>query len=100
MSSLRETINELALDLHEAGMIDKVTLRELTEKDLPVLSEYTGEEIQEIRKRQRLSQAVFAKYLNISPAMVKSLELGQRKARGAILRLLNIVDQHGISWLA
>ena len=63
----------------------------LTEKELPALNEYTGEEIQVIRKKQHLSQAAFAKYLNISPAMIKSLELGQREAQGAILRLLNIL---------
>jgi putative transcriptional regulator len=99
MSNLRETIKELAHDLHQANMIDKITLRELTEKDLPELNEYTGEEIQSIRKKQRLSQAAFAKYLNISPAMIKSLELGQRKAQGAILRLINIIDRRGIAGL-
>jgi putative transcriptional regulator len=99
MSNLRETINELAHDLHQANMIDKITLRELTEKDLPELHEYTGEEIQTIRKKERLSQAAFAKYLNISPAMIKSLELGQRKAQGAILRLINIIDRRGVSGL-
>jgi putative transcriptional regulator len=99
MSNLRETIKELAHDLHQANMIDKITLRELTEKDLPELNQYTGEEIQSIRKKQRLSQAAFAKYLNISPAMIKSLELGQRKAQGAILRLINIIDRRGIAGL-
>lgn len=99
MSSLRNTINELAHDLHQANVIDKVTLRDLTEKDLPGLNEYTGEEIQTIRKQEHLSQAAFAKYLNISPAMIKSLELGQRKAQGAILRLLNIVERRGLSGL-
>jgi putative transcriptional regulator len=99
MANLRQTINELAHDLHEADIIDRITLRSITEKDLPELNEYTGEEIRAIRQRQKLSQSVFAMYLNISPAMVKSLELGQRKAQGAILRLLNVVDRHGISHL-
>lgn len=99
MTSLRRAINELANDLHEVGMINKITLRQITENDIPVLFEYTPEEIQEMRKRYHLSQAVFAKYLNISLPMVKSLEVGQRKANGAILRLLNIVDSHGVSGL-
>lgn len=75
------------------------TLRELTDDELPVLVEYTGDEIQQLRKRQRLSQSVFAKYLNISPAMIRSLEQGQRHAHGAILKLLNIIDRHGIGAL-
>ena len=40
-----------------------------------------------------------AKYLNVSPAMIRSLEQGQRHAHGAILKLLNIVEKHGISGL-
>jgi putative transcriptional regulator len=99
MSNLQDTINDLAQGLHKASCIDIKTLRELTDDELPVLVEYTGDEIQQLRKRQRLSQSVFAKYLNISPAMIRSLEQGQRHAHGAILKLLNIIDRHGISAL-
>ena len=99
MSSLQVTINDLAQGLRKADVIDLKTLRELTDDELPVLVEYTGDEIQQLRKRQRLSQSVFAKYLNISPAMIRSLEQGQRHAHGAILKLLNIIDKHGISAL-
>ena len=66
---------------------------------MPVLHEFTGEEIQLLRKNQSLSQAVFAKYLNVSPAMVRGLEQGKRHAHGAILKLLNIVERHGIGGL-
>jgi putative transcriptional regulator len=99
MSSLQDTINDLAQGLHKANVIDIKTLRELNDDELPVLIEYTGDEIQQLRKRQRLSQSVFAKYLNISPAMIRSLEQGQRHAHGAILKLLNIIDRHGIGAL-
>ena len=99
MSNLQDTINDLAQGLHKANVIDIKTLRELTDDELPVLVEYTGEEIQQLRKSQRLSQTVFAKYLNISPAMIRSLEQGQRHAHGAILKLLNIIDRHGIGAL-
>ncbi len=100
MSNIQDTINDLAHGLYSADIIDKKTLRNLTDADLPVLNEYTGEEIQLLRKKQKLSQSVFAKYLNVSPAMVRSLEQGQRHAHGAILKLLNIVERHGISGLS
>ena len=74
-------------------------MRDLTDDDIPVLVEYTGEDIHELRIRQKLSQSVFAKYLNVSPAMIRSLEQGQRHAHGAILKLLNIVERHGIGAL-
>lgn len=96
MSNLESTIHDIAQGLHKAKIIDKKTLRELTDTSIPPLAEYTGEEIQKIRHRQKLSQAVFAKYLNVSVAMVRSLEQGQRHAHGAILKLLNLVDKRGL----
>ena len=99
MSNIQDTINDLADGLYRADIIDKKTLRDLTDDDLPPLIEYTGEEIHELRLRQKVSQAVFAKYLNISPSMIRSLEQGQRHAHGAILKLLNIVARHGIDAL-
>lgn len=100
MTDLQDTINDIAQGLHRANMIDKKTLRELTDEDFPTLIEYTGEEIQQLRQCQHLSQAVFAKYLNISPAMIRSLEQGRRRAHGAILKLLNIIDKNGVDALA
>lgn len=99
MASIKETIDDLAKGLHKTGIIDKRTLNDLIEDEQPCVAEYTGEEIQQIRKRQKVSQAVFAMYLNISPATIRSLEQGKRHAHGAILKLLNIVDRHGIQAL-
>lgn len=96
MSNIQDTINDIAHGLHRADIIDKKTLRELTDDELPMLHEYTGEEIRHLRQCQHLSQAVFAKYLNVSPAMIRSLEQGKRHAHGAILKLLNILERHGI----
>ncbi|WP_116964242.1 helix-turn-helix domain-containing protein [Fastidiosibacter lacustris] len=100
MSSIRETINDLSNDLYTSGIIDKTTLRELTEVETPTVYEYTGDDIKAIRERQNVSQAVFAKFLNISPAMVKSLEQGTRQAKGAILKLINLVDENGLKYLS
>lgn len=100
MSSIRETINDLSNDLYTSGIIDKTTLRELTDLETPIVYEYTGDDIKEIRERQNVSQAVFAKFLNISPAMVKSLEQGTRQAKGAILKLINLVDENGLNYLS
>lgn len=96
MSNIQNTINDIAHGLYRADLIDKKTLRGLTDDELPILHEYTGEEIRHLRQCQHLSQAVFAKYLNVSPAMIRSLEQGKRHAHGAILKLLNILERHGI----
>ncbi|WP_131784040.1 helix-turn-helix domain-containing protein [Legionella gresilensis] len=99
MSNIQDTINDLAQGLFKSEIIDKKTLRNFTDQELPVLHEFTGEEIQQLRKKQKLSQSVFAKYLNVSPAMIRGLEQGKRHAHGAILKLLNIVERHGIGGL-
>jgi putative transcriptional regulator len=99
MPSLQGTITELAHILHRGGIIDKKTMKTFTDEDLPELLTFTGEEIQELRKREHLSQAVFAKYMNVSPEMIRSLEQGKRHAQGAILKLLNILNKNGISVL-
>lgn len=99
MANIQDTINDLAEGLYKADIIDKKTLRNLTEEELPVIHEFTGEEIQQLRNKQSLSQSVFAKYLNVSPAMIRGLEQGKRHAHGAILKLLNIVERHGINGL-
>ena len=99
MSSVKDTITDLAHTLHRRGLIDKKTMKTFTDEELPELITFTGEDIQELREREHLSQAVLASYMNISPAMVRSLEQGQRHAQGAILKLLNIVSKNGISVL-
>jgi putative transcriptional regulator len=99
MSDIQSTINEIADGLYRANIINQKTLRELTDDELPEIIAYTGEEIQALRKKQHLSQAVFAKYLNVSPSIIRSLEHGTRHAQGAILKLLNIVNKHGIDAL-
>lgn len=98
MSDIQDTINSIVQGLYKAKIIDKKTLKNFVADDVSV-NQYTAEEIQQIRKKQNLSQAVFAKYLNISPATVRSLEQGQRHAHGAILKLINIVDRHGVNFL-
>lgn len=55
MTRLQDTINDIAKDLHDNNIIDKTTLRYLTGDDLPVLLEYTGEEIQQLRKNRTWS---------------------------------------------
>jgi len=100
MSKIQDAIDDIAYGLHQADIIDKKTLRKLTKEELPILHEYTGDEIRELRLHQHLSQAMLAKYLNVSPTMIRSLEQGKRRAHGAILKLLNIFEKRGLAGLA
>lgn len=54
----------------------------------------TATEIQALRKRVNASQAVFARYLNVSTKLVQAWEAGRRTPDGAALRLLRIGVDH------
>lgn len=54
----------------------------------------SAKEIADIRARLNVSQAVFARYLNISPKTVQSWEQGLGKPNGAGLKLLSIATRN------
>lgn len=55
---------------------------------------YAPAQIKVLRKKLRLSQAVFGAALNVSPDTVRAWEQGKRSPDGAALRLLEITEQH------
>ena len=56
--------------------------------------ELSAKEIVNLRTLLNVSQAVFAKYLNISPKTVQSWEQGHGKPNGASLKLLSIARKN------
>jgi putative transcriptional regulator len=56
----------------------------------------TGAQIRSIRERANLSQAVFARYLNLTVGYVSQLERGTKQPTGAALALLNVIKRKGI----
>jgi putative transcriptional regulator len=52
-----------------------------------------AKEVLRLRKRLALSQAVFARHLNVTPATVRSWEQGVRRPSKAALKLLHIVKK-------
>jgi putative transcriptional regulator len=53
----------------------------------------TSAEIKEIRKKTNLSQAVFAKLLNVSSSSVKQWEQGKRVPTGSTKVLLELLNK-------
>jgi len=95
-SDIMAAIHETACDLHEAGVMDKQTLREFDELCLTEIQPLTADEIREIRIREKMSQAVFARYLNVTTGLVSQWERGQKKPSGTSLKLLNLAKKKGI----
>ncbi len=96
MSKLLNAIHETARDLHQAGLMDAVTLREFDALCLPPIKEYSATQIKRLRQR---SQAVFAAYLNTSISTVQKWEQGQKRPNGPSLKLLDLVDRKGLEVL-
>ena len=93
-------IHETMAALYEVSAVDKQTLLEFDDACLTPVETLTPEEIRELRERERLSQPVFARYLNVSKNLISDWERGARKPGGAALRLLTLVKKNGIQAIA
>ena len=103
-----EEMTETANDMHALGIIDdnrhKVTMRELKQLALAdtgsaladTVSPLSGQEIRRLRETANVSQAVFARYLNLTVDHISKLERGAKRPTGAALVLLNVIRRKGI----
>lgn len=98
--SILDVVHESARDLHDAGVMDEVTLKEFDALCLPPVKVYSSAQIKRIRQRSKASQGVFAVYLNTSVSTVQKWESGAKKPNGPSLKLLNLVDRQGLEVLA
>jgi putative transcriptional regulator len=92
-------IHESMESLHQIGAIDKQTMRNFDEACLEVIEDVEPQAIRDLRKREHVSQPVFARYLNVSRNLVSDWERGIKKPGGTALRLIQIVKKHGLSAL-
>ncbi len=92
--------HEAALGLAEAGLMSKRTMRKFDEMCLTPVREMTPEEIRALRLREQASQAVFARYLNVTTGLVSQWERGERRPQGASLKLLTLVAKNGLRAVA
>jgi putative transcriptional regulator len=98
--NLKQAIHETAQGFYEAGVMTEQTMREFDAMCLSPVKDYTPIQIKRIRERNKASQAVFAAYLNTSSSTVQKWEQGQKHPSGLALKLLNLIDRHGLALLA
>jgi putative transcriptional regulator len=97
--SILKVVHDSAKDLHGAGAMKETTLREFDALCLPPVKEFTAAQIKRIRMKNKVSQAVFAAYLNTGKSTVQKWEQGQKKPNGPSLKLLNLVAEKGLDVL-
>jgi putative transcriptional regulator len=100
-SRLTKALLETADDMRRTGVMDaathaKITLRHLGDKADFMAEPMTGAEIRKLREQAHLSQAVFARYLNLTVGYVSQLERGAKRPSGPALVLLNVIRRKGI----
>jgi putative transcriptional regulator len=94
------TIHETAEDLRAAGLMDKQTMRKFDDACLTPVRSLSPEEIRTLREREGASQAVFARYLNVTTGLVSQWERGEKRPQGASLKLLSLVAKNGLRAVA
>ena len=100
-SSVAEAILETAGDLHRHGLLSgqeyrQITVRHLGTKPLPIAKPISGHEVRRIRRRARMSQAAFARHLNLTSGYISQLERGTKQPKGPALALLNVIRRKGL----
>jgi len=96
MAAIHETMEAL----HDVGAVNKQTMREFDEACLATVLPMPPERIRAVRERERLSQPVFARYMNVSKNLISDWERGVKKPGGPALRLLAVVEKKGIQAIA
>ena len=92
-------VHSAAAGMYRAGTIDKVTLRDFDETCLAATPPIAPADIKRLREAHKVSQPVFARYLNTSESTVEKWETGAKKPSGAALKLLSLVQKHGLGIL-
>ena len=95
-----EAIHASASAMLKVGALDKATMRSFDESCLTVPHEIKPAEIKQLREANRVSQPVFARYLNTSESTVEKWETGAKRPSGMACKLLAIVQKHGLQVLA
>ncbi|WP_158972430.1 DNA-binding transcriptional regulator [Paraglaciecola sp. L3A3] len=97
--SILNAVHETAKDLHNSGVMDVQTMRDFDALCLPEIEQYEASHIKAIREEAKVSQRVFAAYLNTSASTVRQWEQGVKKPRGTSLKLLDLVAHKGLNAL-
>lgn len=99
-SDAMAAIHETMAALHKINAIDKQTMRRFDNACLTKVQRLSPKQIKALREREQVSQTVFANYLNVTPNLVSKWERGEKRPSGPALKLLSLVDKHGIAAVA
>lgn len=94
-----EAIHSAASGLFSVGAIPQETMRSFDKACLSCVKDLQPLEIKALREKFKVSQPVFAYYLNTSVSTVQKWESGAKRPSGMSLKLLSVVRKHGLKVL-
>lgn len=94
-----EAIHGAAKGLYRAGAITQATMREYEDLCLEPVKDLTAKDVVRIRTSVKVSQNLFARYLNTSPSTVQKWETGAKRPGAIAAKLLRVVEKHGLNVL-
>jgi len=95
-----EAIYSSVSGMYRSGTVDKATMRHFDETCLAIPTEFEPAQIKLLRESNHVSQHVFARYLNTSDSTIEKWETGKKRPSGMALKLLSIVQKHGLQVLS
>lgn len=98
--SILKVVHESVEGLYDAGLVDATTMHEFNAMCLTPIENLSPREIKSLRLREKVSQSVFALYLNTSVSTVQQWERGEKHPRGIALKMLNLIAKKGIQAVA
>ena len=99
-SVILAAVHDGVAGLQRAGLVKPATMREIDALCLPPVVALAPAQIAALRRREKVSQPVFARYLNVSKNLVSDWERGAKKPGGPALRLLSIIQRSGLDAVA
>jgi putative transcriptional regulator len=99
-SRILAAVHEAAQDAFDAGVMDKRTMRHFDEMCLTAVEQLTADQIRALRERAGVSQAIFARHLNVTTNLVSKWERGEKRPGGPALKLLSIIKAKGLEGIA
>ena len=91
ISAMMETAQDLGLS--------QVTIKEIETLGLNDVEDLDPSEIKAMRSKEKVSQSVMARILNVTPSTYQKWERGEVHPRGANLKLLRLAYDHGVSYI-
>jgi putative transcriptional regulator len=99
-SGIAESVHLGMSRLNELGLVDMTTMRDLDESCVVPVKQFDAEAVKALRQKERASQAVLARHLNVATSTVSQWERGERHPEGAALKLLTLIHLHGLQYIS